>query len=136
MKLCIVSLFLLWAAVTLNALELRDWENPAIFRINQTKPHVPLAVFDAAKEAAVTPFKKSPYLKLLKGAWQCHWSPRPEEAPANFYAPDYDISRWDDIIIPGDWQMQGFAHANFLNVHQPFFAPPPLPPAHHKPTRL
>jgi beta-galactosidase len=111
----------------------RDWENQAVFARNQTLPHTPLASFATVEEALAKPFKQSPYLQLLNGVWKFHWATVPEEAPADFYQPNFDISRWDDIVVPGNWQMQGFGHPLFRNVHQPFPANPPFPPSDYNP---
>jgi len=125
-------LLFVFAGVLFSA-GLRDWENPAVFNRNQTPPHTPLAPFDSAEAALKTPFKQSPYLKSLNGTWRFHWAQRPEEAPADFFRPDFDFSRWHDIAVPGCWQMQGFGHPKFRNVHQPFPAQPPLPPSDYNP---
>jgi beta-galactosidase len=125
--------FLISVTAGFADIPMRDWENPAMFERNQTPPHTPLAPFVSAEEALKTPYKKSPYLQSLNGVWKFNWAAVPEEAPAEFYRPDYDISRWDDIAVPGNWQMQGFGHPLFRNVHQPFPANPPYPPADYNP---
>ena len=107
----------------------RDWENPAVFARNQLAPRTPSAPFDDVRQALDTPYKQSPYLLSLNGIWKFHWSPVPEEAPADFYKLNYDVSKWGDIKVPGNWQMQGYGHAKFRNVHQPFKADPPFPPS-------
>ena len=111
----------------------RDWENPAVFDVNQTEAHAPLAPFDSVHAALNTPLKQSPYVKLLNGTWKFHWASVPEESPADFYSPDYDISSWSDIQVPGCWQMQGFGHTLFRNVHQTFPANPPFVPSAYNP---
>ena len=111
----------------------RDWENPAVFDVNQTAAHAPLAPFDSVHAALNTPFKQSPYVRFLNGVWKFHWASVPEESPAEFYSPDYDVSSWSDIQVPGCWQMQGFGHALFRNVHQTFPANPPFVPSAYNP---
>ena len=124
---------LLFFSTLVHAQMQRDWENPEIFERNQTRPHTPLASFNTIQEALQSHFKQSPYLQKLNGAWKFHWSAIPEEAPAQFYLADFDVSRWDDIAVPSCWQMQGFGHPLFRNVHQPFPANPPFPPADYNP---
>ena len=112
---------------------LPDWENPAVFEVNQVPPHMPLAPFDTLEEAIRTPFKQSPYVLLLNGQWKFNWAAIPEESPADFYKPEYDISAWNTIAVPGCWQMQGFGYPKFRNVHQTFKSDPPKVPAHDNP---
>lgn len=114
---------LAWAQVTLP-----DWENPSVFEVNQVPAHTPLAPFDVLEDAIRTPFKQSPYVLLLNGPWKFNWAAVPEESPADFYLPGYDVTSWRTISVPGCWQMQGFGHAKFRNVHQTFKSDPPRVP--------
>ena len=105
-----------------------DWENPSVFEVNQVPAHTPLAPFDQLDDAIRTPFKQSPYVLLLNGQWKFNWAAVPEESPADFYMPGYDVTSWRIIQVPGCWQMQGFGHAKFRNVHQTFKSDPPRVP--------
>ena len=67
----------------------------------------------------------SPYLKLLNGSWKFAYFPTPEAAPENFFATDFDCSCWDDITVPGNWQMQGYGHPHYTNQIYPFPMDPP-----------
>jgi len=107
---------------------LPDWENPAVFEVNQVPAHTPLAPFDTLEEAIRTPFKQSPYVLLLNGQWKFNWAAVPEESPADFYMPGYDVTSWNTITVPGCWQMQGYGFAKFRNVHQTFKSDPPRVP--------
>ena len=49
-----------------------------------------------------------------------HWSRKPEERPADFYREDYDVSQWDKITVPGNWQTQGFGTPIYTNIEYPF----------------
>ena len=41
---------------------------------------------------------------------------------------DYDVSSWDDIEVPGSWEMQGWSVPVYVNVQYPFPANPPFVP--------
>ena len=39
--------------------------------------------------------------------WKFHWAPNPDERPKEFFRTDYDVSKWDDIKVPMNWNMAG-----------------------------
>ena len=39
--------------------------------------------------------------------WKFHWAPNPDERPKDFFRTDYDVSKWDDIKVPMNWNMAG-----------------------------
>jgi len=104
-------------------------ENPAMFAENQEPPHVPMVPFASAEQARQNDWKRSPFYQSLDGKWKFHFSMRPEEAPAEFYRVDFDDSRWNDINVPGTWQMQGYDHIIYRNVPMDLhpYDPPRVP---------
>ena len=51
--------------------------------------------------------ENSSYWKSLDGLWKFHWAPNPDERPKDFFRTDYDVSKWDDIKVPMNWNMAG-----------------------------
>ncbi len=89
-----------------------DWENPAVLGINKLPYHATLQLPSKWKECKE--------IVSLDGEWQFHWSRNPEERPVNFYREDYDVSGWDKIKVPGNWQTQGFGTPIYTNIDYPF----------------
>ena len=89
-----------------------DWENPAVLGINKLPYHATLQMPSKWKECRE--------IVSLDGQWQFHWSRNPEERPALFFLEDYDVSGWDRITVPGNWQMQGFGTPIYTNISYPF----------------
>lgn len=56
----------------------------------------------------------------LDGQWRFKWSRNPDERPAGFEQTDYDISQWDTISVPGNWQTQNFGKPIYTNITYPF----------------
>lgn len=109
---------------------LKDWENPQIVGINKRPGHVPLGAYPDAAMALTCDRAASPFMRSLNGTWKFHLAPAPEQVPADFYAPDFDVSAWAEIQVPGNWQLQGFADIPiYTNVAFPFPADPPFVPA-------
>jgi len=106
-----------------------DWENSEIFGISKEEAHctaIPFATYDQAKKAEWT---ASPFYKLLNGKWKFNWVSKPADRPIDFYKPDYNVSNWDEIPVPGNWQMYGYGIPIYVNVKYPFVIvnPPYIP---------
>ena len=92
--------------------QVHDWENPAVLGINKLPYHATLQLPSKQKECKE--------IVSLDGQWLFHWSRNPEERPADFYREDYDVSGWDKITVPGNWQTQGFGTPIYTNINYPF----------------
>jgi len=97
-----------------------DWENPQVVGHNKEPAHATLLPY-ADEAAALTGDRQaSPYFQLLNGEWKFHYAPNPASAPAGFHRIDLDVSGWDTIAVPGNWQLQGYDKPIYTNVQYPF----------------
>lgn len=87
-----------------------DWENPHVLGINKLPYHATLQLPSMPHEEVFS----------LDGKWLFHWSPDPEHRPVGFEQEDYDVSQWDRISVPGNWQTQGFGRPIYTNISYPF----------------
>ena len=99
-------------ALCVSAQTTHDWENPAVLGINKLPYHATLQLPSKWKECKE--------IVSLDGQWLFHWSRNPEERPADFYMEDYDVSSWDKIAVPGNWQTQGYGTPIYININYPF----------------
>lgn len=131
-KIIIASLFafscagMAMAAVTEPQ---ESWrEDQSVFGVNKEvahatyTPYASTAELLADKEFFATPWvsSKSTLRKSLNGQWKFHYSPTPEEAPADFYKAGFNSSSWDVIPVPSCWQMLGYDTPMYINVDYPF----------------
>lgn len=123
MKLNLILAFLLVAVMATS--QTRDWENPEVFAINKEKPRATFLPYPDAKLAAQDDYSASPYFMSLDGTWKFHWVAKPSEAPADFYKENYDVSKWTDMPVPGNWEFNGFGIPIYTNVIYPFPTNPP-----------
>ena len=98
--------------ITVQAQTSHDWENPTVLGMNKLPYHATLQLPSKQKECKE--------IVSLDGQWLFHWSRNPEERPADFYREDYDVSSWDKITVPGNWQTQGFGTPIYININYPF----------------
>jgi beta-galactosidase len=102
-----------------------DWENPAVFRINKETPHSTLMPFESVRQSLKDEIADSKYYKSLNGRWAFKWSPDPQNRPVDFYQDSFDVSGWDTIDVPSNWQMAGYGTPLYSNITYPFKKDPP-----------
>ena len=102
-----------------------DWENPAIFRVNKEPAHCTLIPFGSVEQAKKVEMTASPYYRTLNGKWHFKWSKDPQSRPIDFYQDSFDVSAWDKIDVPSNWQLQGYGNPLYSNITYPFQKDPP-----------
>jgi len=106
-----------------------DWENPAVTQINTELPHSTLVPFTNVQTALSFHKEKSSLFQSLNGMWKFKWCKTPLLVPAEFSDKNYDASGWDNLFVPGNWQLDGRYDAPiFTNIQYPFPANPPFVP--------
>ena len=104
----LAAIVLLSIMTTLQAQTPHDWENPHVLGINKLPYHATLQLPSKWKECKE--------IVSLDGQWKFHWSKDPDSRPVDFYREDYDVSQWDNIKVPGNWQLQGFGKPIYVNM--------------------
>ncbi len=103
----------------------RDWENEQIIGINKESARATFIPYNSREKALKGDRYRSENLQLLNGKWHFNWSSNPDVRPDDFYAEDYDVSAWDQIDVPSNWQLHGYGKAIYTNNIYPFKSDPP-----------
>lgn len=117
MKKYLLILAFIASTLQMKAQTIPDWENPDVNGINKEKPH---AYGFLASEKA-----NNPTVQSLNGIWKFKWSPDPQSRPVDFYTENYRVENWDNILVPGNWELQGFGTPIYVNIAYPFKKDPP-----------
>jgi beta-galactosidase len=120
--------------------------NPNLLHINREEPRSTFYSFTDRKEALAAGYSsKGSNVVLLNGSWKFHYADRFNERPKEgFQKADFDDSGWNDIRVPGNWEVQGFGVPIYVNTTYEFTSPghapywdkpnPPLVPEEFNPT--
>ena len=103
-----------------------EWQSPEKLSLNKLQPHAhtfPFAGADAARR--VLP-DGSKYYQSLDGIWKFHWCSSPEQRPKGFADASYDVSNWDDIKVPGCWNVQGLGKHGEMKYGVPIYVNQPV----------
>ena len=103
-----------------------EWQSPEKLSLGKLQPraHIfPFADADAAR--SVLP-EGSKYFQSLDGTWKFHWSTNPDQRPKGFADASYDVSGWDDIKVPGCWNVQGLGKHGEMKYGVPIYVNQPV----------
>lgn len=100
-------------------------EDATIIGENKLPPRTAVLPSPTAEKAIHSTYDNSDWTQSLNGTWLFHWSPDPWTRPADFYKPDFDLSSWGTIEVPGTIERQGYGVTLYTNNLYPFKANPP-----------
>ena len=103
-----------------------EWQNPELLALNKERPRACLFSFANTQEALKVLPEGSSYYQSLDGTWKFHWVPSPENRPMGFYQPEYDVTAWDDIKVPGCWNVQGLQKDGSMKYGVPVYVNQPV----------
>ena len=104
--------------------DLKWLEDPTIFRVNRLDAHSDHICYGSLVEA------ESSLRQSLDGTWRFCWSKNPAARPADFWKPEFDLSGFGTIAVPGHMETQGFDQIQYTNKLYPWDGHAELRPPH------
>ena len=118
LSLAVLAAFLPLAAKT----DLEPWQDPNVFEENRMPMR---ATFVSAQQQTLS----------LNGIWKFHFNPTIEGRLKGFEAVGYDDAGWDEIPVPGLWDLNGYCDPMYVNAGYPWSGHyennPPYPATEH-----
>ena len=97
-----------------------EWHDLQVNEINRLPLHTLHFAYDpndfAGTGAEYLDKKKSMNYLSLEGTWKFNWVANADERPTDFYKTDLDDSKWNNIQMPGNWEMLGYGQPEYVNV--------------------
>ena len=107
-------------------------EDPSVVEENKLPARATFYTAAVADQASVEGPQFGDRYLSLDGTWKFKWSRAPEERPLGFESPDFDVTSWDDIPVPANWELEGYGVPIYTNHPYPFYwqqtpNPPDIP---------
>lgn len=97
-----------------------EWHDLQVNEINRLPLHTMHFAYDPndfpGTGAEYLDKKKSMNYLSLDGTWKFNWVANADERPTDFYKTDLDDSKWNNIQMPGNWEMLGYGQPEYVNV--------------------
>lgn len=115
-----VFIFILFSNVFAQGNEKPFWENTYVNADNRE-----------ILRAHINP--KASRIKSLNGVWKFNYAKNPKSKINSFYKEDFNCSDWNNIDVPGSWELQGYDAPIYTDTRYPFPANPPYVPQDYNP---
>lgn len=96
-----------------------DWQALDVLSVNREPAHSRWGAYDSEQRAIACEYGSSPYLSSLNGTYRFRLYPNPDMVD-DFYKMDYEEKGFSDIMVPGNWEVQGHGEPIYTNVVLPF----------------
>ena len=105
------------------------WQDVQVVSVNKEYPRTSFMTYDSRTDALTGKFEKSNYYQLLNGTWKFFFADSYKDLPANITDPSVSTDSWNDIKVPGNWEVQGYGVAIYTNHGYEFKPRNPQPPS-------
>ncbi len=121
------------AAISASAQSFNEWLDPEVNAVNRAPMHAANFAFRNGENAALSQERqKSANYLSLNGTWKFNWVNDADQRPTDFWKKDFNDKGWDNIQVPGIWELNGYGDPIYVNTQyawQSFFKNnPPLVP--------
>lgn len=103
-----------------------DWENFDVLHINRLASAATFMGYPTKELALKDDYARSPFCLFLNGKWKFRFVSRSDQRPLNFFYKGFDVSNWDDINVPANWELEGFGYPFYVGAGYGIKRNPPL----------
>lgn len=105
-----------------------EWTRPEICSVGTEKPRSYFMSYQTREEAVANNFEASPFYIGLNGTWKFSFFEDGREVPKEICQINVSTRKWDNIKVPGNWELQGYSYPIYTNIQYDFCPSNPTPP--------
>ncbi len=111
---------ILTAALTIVALsagaQSNEWLDPNINAVNRAPMHTNYFAYENLDAANSGVKENSSNYMSLNGTWKFNWVRHADQRPTDFWKVNFDDSSWNNMEVPGLWELNGYGNPIYVNV--------------------
>ena len=108
--------FYFFTFLPLSAQVHHDWEDNHVLQVNREPARAYFIPYG---------LKTGDRMLSLNGDWRFRWTKTPNEMIMDFYRTDYDVSSWNTLAVPANWEVNGYGTPIYVSAGYPFKIDPP-----------
>lgn len=103
-------------AVAASAQSFTEWQNPEVNAVNRAPMHTSYFAYESAEAAGRGVKENSSNFMTLNGTWKFFWVKNSDARPTDFWKVGFNDKGWNDMPVPGVWELNGFGDPIYVNV--------------------
>ena len=116
MKKHILTSLFAWVTLTLGAQTFQEWKDPRINAVNRAPMHANYFAYESDDVAKKGIKENSSNFMSLNGVWKFNWVKDADSRPTDFWKTGFNDKGWDDIPVPGVWELHGYGDPIYVNI--------------------
>ena len=97
-----------------------EWQDANVNAINRAPMHTHYFAFETEEAAMKGCRLASDNYLTLNGTWKFNWVKDADQRPTDFYRMNFNDRGWDDMQVPGIWEINGYGDPIYVNVGFPW----------------
>lgn len=104
------------------------WRDLKVCAVNKEPSRSAFMTFGSRSGAEAGVWEESEWYRTLNGTWKFLYTDDSRTLPAEVCAAEFPDGGWNDIKVPGNWEVQGFGTPIYVNALFEFNPVRPVPP--------
>lgn len=97
-----------------------EWQDPKVNEVNRAPMHTNYFAYEDADAARQAIKEKSNNYMTLNGTWKFFWVRNADTRPADFWKTSFDDTNWNELKVPGNWELNGYGDPIYVNNCYPW----------------
>lgn len=94
----------------------KEWRDQNLNEVNRLPMHANYFPFESNELSMEGSKEKSDNFLSLNGKWKFNWVKDADLRPVDFFAKSFDDKGWDEINVPGVWELNGYGDPQYVNI--------------------
>lgn len=110
----LLPVVLLALPLAVNA-QKNEWQDPEVNEVNRAPMHTTYFAYENEQAAQKAAREQSANYMTLNGLWKFNWVKDADKRPTDFWKTTYNDSSWEQMSVPGMWEMNGYGAPVYVN---------------------
>ena len=116
MKKHILTSLLTMMTLSMGAQSFQEWKDPKVNAVNRAPMHTNYFAYESDNAAQKGIKENSANFMTLNGTWKFNWVKDADSRPTDFWKTDFNDKGWNDIPVPGVWELHGYGDPIYVNI--------------------
>lgn len=116
----IIIILVTMLSVFSSVAQKNEWRDAEVNAVNRAPMHANYFAYESAEAAKEGDKSLSRNFMTLNGSWKFNWVRNADQRPTDFFHVGFNDKGWDNITVPGVWELNGYGDPLYVNAGYPW----------------